>query len=165
MPAVRTYITGLDDCLKCFDKAPSNLLKVVKQALRDGGKQAAKEIRKAMPRRFKRLVSCKVVKGSVSGDWSALVGAFNKIQSGTDEPSDWFKAYWKNYGTLTHRDKSHKFDYPIKPDHWAAAKRRRNNVGQPHENFYDGAIGPAQDAFLRAFQDSVKAQEDKLKER
>ena len=165
MPAVRTYITGLDDCLKCFDKAPSNLLKVVKQALRDGGKQAAKEIRKAMPRRFKRLVSSKVVKGSVSGDWSALVGAFNKIQSGTDEPSDWFKAYWKNYGTLTHRDKSHKFDYPIKPDHWAAAKRRRNNVGQPHENFYDGAIGPAQDAFLRAFQDSVKRQEDKLKER
>ena len=165
MPAYRTYITGLDDALKCFDRAPSNLLKVVKQALRDGGKQAAKEIRKAMPRRFKRLVSSKVVKGSVSGDWSALVGAFNKIQSGTDEPSDWFKAYWKNYGTLTHRDKSHKFDYPIKPDHWAAAKRRRNNVGQPHENFYDGAIGPAQDAFLRAFQDSVKRQEDKLKER
>ena len=165
MAQYSAYITGLDDCLKCFDKAPSNLLKVVKQALRDGGKQAAKEIRKAMPRRFKRLVSCKVVKGSVSGDWSALVGAFNKAKSGTDEPDDWFKAYWKNYGTLTHRDKSHKFDYPIKPDHWAAAKRRRNNVGQPHENFYDGAIGPAQDAFLRAFQDSVKRQEDKLKER
>ena len=165
MPAVRTYITGLDDCLKCFDKAPSNLLKVVKQALRDGGKQAAKEIRKAMPRRFKRLVSCKVVKGSVSGDWSALVGAFNKAKSGTDEPDDWFKAYWKNYGTLTKRDRDHKFDYPVKPAHWAAAKRRRNNVGQPHENFYDGAIGPAQDAFLRAFQDSVKRQEDKLKER
>ena len=161
MPAVRTYITGLDDCLKCFDKAPSNLLKVVKQAIRDGGKQAAKEIRKAMPRRFKRLVSCKVVKGSVSGDWSALVGAFNKAKSGTDEPDDWFKAYWKNYGTLTHRDKSHKFDYPIKH----LNRKRRNEVGQQHENFYDGAIGPAQDAFLRAFQDSVKRQEDKLKER
>jgi hypothetical protein len=165
MPAYKTYITGLDDALKCFDRAPSNLLKVVKQALRDGGKQAAKEIRKAMPRRFKRLVSCKVVKGSVSGDYSALIGAFNKVKSGTSEPDDWFKAYWKNYGTLTHRDPSHKFDYPIKPDHWAAAKRRRNRVGQPHENFYDGAIGPAQDAFLRAFQDSVKRQEDKLKER
>ena len=163
--ATQTYITGLEDALNCFDQAPKNLLKVVRKALKDGGRQAAKEIRKAMPRRFKRLVSYKVVKGAVSGDWSALVGAFNKIQSGTDEPSDWFKAYWKNYGTLTHRDKSHKFDYPIKPDHWAAAKRRRNNVGQPHENFYDGAIGPAQDAFLRAFQDSVKAQEDKLKER
>ena len=126
MPAYRTYITGLDDALKCFDRAPSNLLKVVKQALRDGGKQAAKEIRKAMPRRFKRLVACKVVKGSVSGDWSALVGAFNKAKSGTNEPDDWFKAYWKNYGTLTHRDKSHKFDYPVKH----LNRKRRNEVGQ-----------------------------------
>ena len=101
------------------------------------------------------------MKGSVSGDWSALVGAFNKAKSGTNEPDDWFKAYWKNYGTLTHRDKSHKFDYPVKH----LNRKRRNEVGQPHENFYDGAIGPAQDAFLRSFQDSVKAQEDKLKER
>ena len=161
MPAYRTYITGLDDALKCFDRAPSNLLKVVKQALRDGGKQAAKEIRKAMPRRFKRLVACKVVKGSVSGDWSALVGAFNKAKSGTDLPDDWFNAYLKNYGTLPHRYKSHNFDYPVKH----LNRKRRNEVGQPHENFYDGAIGPAQDAFLRSFQDSVKAQEDKLKER
>lgn len=156
-----TYITGLDDALRCFDQAPSNLLKVVKTAMKDGGRQAAKEIRKAMPRRFKRLVSCKVVKGAVSGDWSALVGAFNKVKNGTNEPDDWFKAYWKNYGTLTHRDQAHKFDYPIK----RLGRKRRNEVGQQHENFYDGAIGPAQDAFFRAFQDSVKRQEDKLKER
>jgi len=161
MPAISAYITGLDDALKCFDQAPQNLLKVVRQALKDGGKQAAKEIRRAMPRRFKRLVSCKVVRGSLTGDWSALVGAFNKVKSGTDEPSDWFKAYWKNYGTLARRDKNHKFDYPIKK----LSRKRRNEVGQPHENFYDAAIAPAQGAFLRAFQDSVKAREDKLKER
>lgn len=163
--ATQTYITGLEDALECFDQAPKNLLKVVRKALKDGGKQAAKELRKAMPRRFKRLVSNKVVKGAVSGDYSALIGAFNKIKSGTDEPDDWFKAYWKNYGTLTHRDKSHKFDYPIKPDTWAAAKRRRNRVGQKHENFYDGAVAPAQQAFIRAFRDSIKAQEDQIKER
>ena len=161
MPTYRTYITGLDDCLKCFDQAPSNLLKVVKTAMREGGKEAAKEIRKAMPRRFKRLVSQKVVKGSLSGDWSALVGAFNKAKSGTDEPDDWFKAYWANYGTLTKRSKEHKFDYPIKK----LNRKRRNEVGQPAQMFYDRAIVPAQDAFIRKFQDSVKAQEDKLKER
>lgn len=160
MANVGTYITGLDDALKCFDQAPANLLKVVKQAMRDGGRQAAKEIRKAMPRRFKRLVSCKVVKGSLSGDYSALVGAFNRVKGGDNEPDDWFKAYWKNYGTLTRRSQSHKFDYPIKKN-----VRRRNNVGQPAEMFYDRSIGPAQDAFVRAFEDSVKNQEDKLKQR
>ena len=34
MAEYRTYITGLDDCLKCFDQAPKNLLKVVKQAVK-----------------------------------------------------------------------------------------------------------------------------------
>ena len=67
MAEYRTYITGLDDCLKCFDQAPKNLLKVVK--------------------------------GAVSGDWSALVGAFNKVKSGTSEPDDWVKAYWKQETT------------------------------------------------------------------
>jgi len=166
MAQTRTYITGLDDCLKCFDNAPGNMLKLVRKALKEGGKEAAKEIRKVTPRRFKRLVSYKVVKGTLSGDYSALVGAFNKVKSGTSEPDDWFKAYWKNYGTLTKRDRDHKFDYPVKPAHWAAAKRRRNNVGQPHENFYDGAVnGPAQTAFLRKFEDCIKSNEDYLKER
>lgn len=161
MPAYRTYISGLDDCLKCFDQAPHNLLKVVRTALKEGGREAAKEIRKAMPRRFKRLVASKVVKGTLSGDYSALVGAFNKVKSGDDEPDDWFKAYWKNYGTLTRRSRDHKFDYPVK----RLNHKRRNEVGQPAEMFYDKAIAPAQDAFLRKFQDSVKSQEDKLKER
>lgn len=159
--ATQTYITGLDDCLKCFDQAPKNLLKVVKKALKDGGKQAAKEFRKVMPRRFKRLVSNKVVKGVASGDYSALIGAFNKVKSGTNEPDDWFKAYWKNYGTLTKRDPNHKFDYPVK----RLNRKRRNEVGQAAEKFYDGAVAPAQQAFIRAFQDSLKTQEDKLKER
>ena len=68
MATQRTYITGLDDALKCFDRAPDNLLKVVRTAMKEGGKAAAKEIRKVMPRRFKRLVSNKVVKGALSGD-------------------------------------------------------------------------------------------------
>lgn len=161
MAQYQAYITGLDDALKCFDQAPKNLVKVVKTAMRAGGRQAAKEIRKAMPRRFKRLVTSKVVKGGVSGDWNALVGAFNKVKNGGKEPDDWFKAYWQNYGTLKHRDPGHKFDYPIKNLH----RKRRNEEGQPARNFYDASIGSAQNAFIRAFQDSVKQQEDKLKER
>lgn len=161
MGQARTYITGLDDCLKCFDQAPDNLLKLVKRALKEGGNEAAKEIRKAMPRRFKRLVGCKVVKGTISGDYSALVGAFNKAKGGTNEPADWFKVYWKNYGTLTRRSKDHKFDYPIKK----LNHKRRNEIGQPAEMFYDPAIQPAQEAFLRKFEDYIKSNENYLKER
>ena len=161
MAQSQTYITGLDDCLKCCDRAPDNLLKLVKRALKEGGKEAAKEIRKAMPRRFKRLVGSKVVKGTLSGDTYALVGAFNKGAKDSKERSDWYKAYWKNYGTLTRRDKSHKFDEPIKKlDH-----KRRNEVGQPNENFYDPAVQPAQKAFIRKFEDYIKTNQDYVKER
>ena len=161
MPAVRTYITGLDDALKCFDRAPDNLLRVVKTALKAGGKEAAKEIRKAMPRRFKRLVACKVVKGSLSGDWSALVGAFNRAKSGTSEPDDWFKAYWKNYGTITKRDPNHHFDSPVK----RGTKSRRNNVGQPNENFFEAAIAGWDVPFMEAFEKSMAEQQEKLYDR
>ena len=161
MAQYSAYITGLDDALKCFDQAPKNLRNVVKTAMRAGARQAKKEIRNAMPRRFKRLASYKVVKGRVSGDWNALVGAFNKVKGVGKERDDWYKAYWKNYGTLANRDESHQFDEPIK----VLGRKRRNEKGQSHENFYDKAIEPAKSAYLRAFQDSVKAQEDKLKER
>ena len=159
--AQSVHIDGLEDALRCFELAPKNMIKVVKAAMREGGKEAAKEIRKAMPRRFKRLVTHKVKKNRVTGNWDATVGAFNKVKGSGKERDDWFKAYWKNYGTLSRRDPGHKFDNPIKNLH----KKRRNEVGQQAENFYDEAILPAKEAFFRAFSESVKAQEDKLKER
>ena len=161
MAQYSAYITGLDDALKCFDQAPKNLRNVVKTAMRAGARQAKKEIRNVMPRRFKRLVSYRVKKGLVSKDLNAEVGVFNKVKGVGKERDDWYKAYWKNYGTLARRDSSHQFNEPIKK----LGRKRRNEVGQLHENFYDKAIEPAKSAYLRAFQDSVKAQEDKLKER
>ena len=161
MAQYSAYITGLDDALKCFDQAPKNLRNVVKTAMRAGARQAKKEIRNVMPRRFKRLVSYRVKKGRVSKDLNAEVGVFNKVKGVGKERDDWYKAYWKNYGTLARRDSSHQFNEPIRK----LGRKRRNEVGQLHENFYDKAIEPAKSAYLRAFQDSVKAQEDKLKER
>ena len=161
MAQYSAYITGLDDALKCFDQAPKNLRNVVKTAMRAGARQAKKEIRNVMPRRFKRLVSYRVKKGRVSKDLNAEVGVFNKVKGVGKERDDWYKAYWKNYGTLARRDSSHQFNEPIKK----LGRKRRNEVGQLHENFYDKAIEPAKSAYLRAFQDSVKRQEDKLKER
>ena len=57
--------------------------------------------------------------------------------------------------------REHKFDYPIKK----LNRKRRNEVGQPAEMFYDPAIPAAQDAFLRKFEDYIKTNEDYLKER
>ena len=160
-------IAGLDDCIKCIDAAPGNVMKMTRNAMKDAGKATARVIRSRTPARFRRIVGYKVTKGQLSGNTYALVGYFNKAnpkQSDKEIP-DWFKAYWKNYGTLAKRDRSHHFKYPVKPDNTTAAKSRRNKVGQRHENFFEAAIGGWNETFYRTFEESMKKQENTLYDR
>lgn len=156
-------IEGLDDCIKCMDAAPANVMKMARTAMKDASKVTARDIRSRTPGRWRRLVAYKVTKGQFSGDTYALVGYFNKgakKNSNTEIP-DWFKAYWKNYGTLARRDRNHHFVNPVK----RGTKRRRNNVGQRAENFFENAIGGWDTRFLNAFRESMKQQENKLYDR
>jgi len=157
------HIEGLDDCLRCMDAAPSNALKMTQTALREASKKSARTIRQKTPPRFRRLVKYKVFKGQVTNSQNALVGLFNKKQTtnGSSTVADWFKAYWKNYGTLTRRDQQHVFDTQVK----RRVARRRNNVGQPHENFFEAAIAGWEGPFMEAFEQSMAEQQEKLYDR
>ena len=157
------YIEGLDDCLRCLNQSPENVLKMTKQALREAGKKTARQIRQKTPQRFRRLVKYKVFKGQVSQDLSALVGLFNKQQkaNGSSGVQDWFKAYWKNYGTLARRDPDHHFEQAVKRN----VRNRRNNVGQPAEKFFEAASAGWEGPFMDTFSQSMKDQEDKLYDR
>lgn len=156
-------IEGLDDCLRCFDAAPENALKMVDKALREASKRTSRTIRQKMPGTFRRLVRYKVFRGSVTGNRNALVGLFNKKQkaNGSSEIPDWNKAYWKNYGTLTRRDPDHVFQQPVKRN----VRGRRNNVGQMPEKFFEKAIAGWEEPFFEAFEQSMKKQEQKLYDR
>lgn len=156
-------IEGLDDCIKCMDAAPANVMKMTRAAMKDAGKVTARDIRSRTPGRWRRLVGYKVTKGQLSGNTYALVGYFNKGAKKNSNAAipDWFKAYWKNYGTLARRDRNHHFTNPVK----GGSKRRRNNVGQHAENFFESAISGWDSRFLSAFQDSMKKQENKLYDR
>ena len=156
-------IEGLDDCIRCMDAAPGNVMKMTRNAMKEGGKSTARMIRQRTPARWRRLVGYKVTKGQLSGDTYALVGYFNKgkAKGSNAEIPDWFKAYWKNYGTLARRDASHHFVSPVK----AHVRGRRNNIGQPANLFFEQAIGGWDQKFLGAFQDSMKKQESTLYDR
>ena len=144
-------IEGLDDCLRCLDKAPENVVKMVNTALRTASRKTAKGIRAKMPFTFGRLVRYKVFKGQITGDTNALVGLFNKGKRNVDDSSyipDWFKAYWMNYGTLKHRD-----------------QKRRNNEGQLPQKFFEAAVAGWEGPFFENFAQSMKEQENKLYDR
>ena len=162
MPKAVT-ISGLDDCLRCFDAAPGNLVKISQTALREASKKTSRQIRQKTPQRFRRLVKYKVFKGGVTGNLNALVGLFNRKQTenGSGKVADWFKAYWQNYGTLTKRDQEHHFQNAVKRN----VRNRRNNVGQDAKKFFEQAISGWEEPFVEAFAQSLKEQENKLYDR
>lgn len=157
-------IEGVEDCLKMFDKAPENALKVCRKGLRKGSAAVAKSIRKGVPRDWRKLVKYKVGR-LPNGELWARAGLYGSaIAKGApkDDPGfRWFKAYWANYGTLTRRDPTHHFQTKVKPE----SERRRNDVGQPAQHFFENSLNGWEDVFVEAFQAEVKKNEDELYDR
>ena len=137
--AVTMTIEGLAEYLHTLDEAPDVLIKAVKKSMRKAGGELARDIRSGTPQAFKGLVKCKVVKARISKNLSSAVGLYKGRNRG-DEIPEWFKAYWKNYGTLARRDPSHRFDRDIKGAGTTAAARRRNQLGQYYERFFEAAL-------------------------
>lgn len=162
-------ISGLDDCLRWMDNMPANCVKATQTALRESSREVTKMLRARTPKRWRQLVKYKVKKLQ-NGTLNAAMGLWNGHQQQGHQNKDngiddWFKAYWGNYGTLTHRDPNHHFTKPVKPSGTAAAKRRRNSVGQPAQHFFETAIAGYEDKFVQAFSDSLKRQENTFYER
>ena len=159
-------ISGLEDCLRWMDKAPENCMKATRNAMRAAGKKTATKIRRGMPKRWRRLVKSSVDKNR-DGTLSALIGLFNgKQRQGHQNPKgqpvdDWFKAYWANYGTLTQRDPNHNFKEPVK----RGSSRRRNDIGQSHQNFFEAASAGYADVFVEEFETALANQEQIFYER
>ena len=153
-------IKGVSEVLRTFDEAPDELVKAVKKALRKACAGEVRNLRKSVPDSFRQLPKSSV-KVMRSGNVSALFGLFLdrkwQDESGRVGP-DWFHAYWKNYGTLQGRDPSHRFETPVRHGSTRVAKRRRNNVGQMYDNFFEQAIVGFQERTFSVFKQSMKEQ-------
>ncbi|MBQ2371557.1 MAG: hypothetical protein II289_00110 [Bacteroidales bacterium] len=161
------HIEGVEDCLKMFDNAPANAVKICTKAMRAGARASANHIRKATPKRWRKLVKSRGGKLADGSPW-ARAGLYNNKQAtgrqstkGKDPAFDWFKAYWANYGTLSRRDPTHQFQYKIKPK----SKERRQSVGQPAQNFFEKAIVGWEEKFVDAFYTEVERNKDDMYQR
>lgn len=144
-------VENLDKVLKRLNNTPKDFGKVVQSSVRAGLNAVKRDISKAAPSRFKKIVKSSA-KRSKEGVFSGRAGFF----AARREIPDWFKAYWKNYGTLTRRAAGHKFSTPVKSDSSAAARRRRNRTGQRAEQFFDAAVENWQARFLQVLRDSMR---------
>jgi hypothetical protein len=150
-------IEGMSDCLNWCDKAPEDMVKLAKKAMRAGGGAVTKRMKPSIDARWRRLIKYKVTGGRNDKDLNCGIGFFNGHQQQGKQSTkgapidDWFKFYWMNYGTLTRRDPNHRFTKPIRPAHHAASQRRRNRLGQPHRNYFEAAMEGYEDTFFNAF--------------
>lgn len=83
----------------------------IMSAYRVAARPVVRELKKREPR-FKRMVGATAVKSRDKSLVMMRVGFNAKKGRGStsgSNPPDWFKAYWKNYGTLSNRDASHDF--------------------------------------------------------
>lgn len=151
-------IEGLDDCLKAFEEMPANALKMTEDSLREAARPVARSVRSKMPKEFRSLIKARLVRAMkrTNGCAAILLGAF--VERNAPEISQWRKMYWKNYGTLKHRDPGHEFTSPIKK----ATPKRRNNEGQGHENFFDRAMEGWDSMMIDNFLAAMKRREDQL---
>ena len=168
--AASVHISGLDDCLRMFDQAPANMMKVSRKAMKDASRKTAATLRRRVPKRWSKIVRYAVDK-QYDGKLAAFIGLFQTgLVQGHQNPDgkeikDWFKAYWLNYGTLGRRDPNHAFKYPVRHRGTAQAQRRRNRTGIEHRNFFEEALPGWQEVFLTALQESLKKQENDLYDR
>ena len=151
-------VQGMKEALAGIDGSGDRLEKSLKKAMTEGGKAAARAMKGKTPKRWVKLVRYKVGK-ALTGESTVRIGYYGTrgAKTRTSEIPDFFKAYWKNYGTLSYRDPNHRFDYPIKPH-----VQRRNNTGQPPEHFFEEAIRGIEDVFVDKVEEVLNANKDNI---
>lgn len=130
MPA---YIEGTKELLKKLDNFPGSAKRAMKEAMKAGGKAAAKVQKSINSDRWPELIRYGVHTDAL-GRMYTNVGYQTRAKrgaKGTGIPN-WFKAYWMNYGTLSNRDPAHKFKRHVRRH----VSGRRNNVGQTARHFF-----------------------------
>ena len=166
MDGIKLSVDGFDECAKMFDALPENILKMEKASMRKASAAVSKNIRKGIPKRFRKLVKYKMYEDRDKNTY-VLIGLYNRKEiaghqpeGGGDPVFDWFKAYWANYGTLSRRDKNHRFKFAIKPK--TAGNPRRQSVGQPSQNFFAKAISGWENIYVDTMEKEMKKNEDML---
>ena len=127
-------VEGADAITAMFAKMPKEMQAETKRSMRASARIWLTKMRAAVPAEHPQWKAfSKVSVRSKKGIVSCLVGFFGPAEV----HFEWMKAYWYTYGTLLRRDPSHKFDNPIR------RRKRRNNLGQKANNWFDPATAGA----------------------
>ena len=159
-------IVGTKEACDFLARYPMEANKIIQKALRYAVSPVAKKVKSAVPYpKWRTLVKVKAKQSRTSGRVYAVAGMLDNGQA-TEKGgiTDWYKAYWLNYGTLARRDPAHKFERGPR------GRDSRNKQGQPkpngkaqqHYHFYDKAVEGMETDMTNRFLKSIEQQHEKL---
>jgi len=106
---VKLVFEGDENLEQIFKQLPKQYSKKVMTAIyRKAAVPLNREVRRRLPGSLKKTV------GTVSGRSRTNPTMYAGILIKRRSPDTWFKTYWKAYGTLANRDRSHDFSYDRK---------------------------------------------------
>lgn len=159
-------IEGIEEMRRSLDMSVREMENITVKAMRSASRSVTKEVKSRLTdENFRFLVKSKVKKGqkTKSGYPTAVIGMFKPPYAKRGESSNnenrlnWYKAYWKNYGTLQRRSSSHHFVKPIK------VKSRGKTGGITPRGFFEQALNSVgwESKIRGAFAKNFKKQMDK----
>ncbi|MCR5710732.1 MAG: hypothetical protein K6G79_09665 [Bacteroidales bacterium] len=158
-------IEGTYEFTQFLKRYPLECNKIILKALRASGRPLAAAIRRRAPiEKWRMLVTVKAAESEESGrlymtaGYSGKRNGRKKDKYPGDRNWEWYKAFWKNNGTLRRRDPSHDFVYPIR----SRSGKNRNQQGIHARNFYEKSVEGMEPKVKQTFIRSIEKQHEQL---
>lgn len=148
-------LEGIEECLQTLEAYPSKVNSVVKKALKSAVTPTLNEMKAFAHPKFRKIVKYKLMKGSNPAIKFGFFGTKGETSEGENVPT-WFKAYWKNYGTLDSRFKGHTFERARK------TKTKDWTGGVRPVLFFERSVVGKETAIYQRFQQNLEQEVTKL---
>lgn len=155
---VNVEVSGTMEAMKILEEYPNKINTATKKAMRAATKNVLVDMKSGAHKKFKPLVKAKFLKKEKN---PTLMFGFFGTKGGTSSDNTiptWFKAYWKNYGTLTKRHPGHSFEFARK----RISKGWRG--GERPVLFYEKATEGKDEIILAKFAEELLKEAKKIEE-
>jgi len=148
-------LEGIEESLKILEAYPNKINSVVKKALKNAVDPTINEMKSFAHPKFRKIVKYKFMKGRNPAIKFGFFGTKGETSEGENVPT-WFKAYWKNYGTLDRRFAGHKFERErkLKTKNWTG--------GVKPVLFFERSVVGKEATIYQRFQQNLALETEKL---
>lgn len=148
-------LSGVDEALSTLEQYPNKINSVVKKALKASVNPTIESMKSYAHPKFRKIVKYKLMRGRNPLIKFGFFGKKGEFPNGKNVPT-WFKAYWKNYGTLDYRFSGHSFERKRK------ALTAKWTGGVKPVLFFERSVAGHEEEIFNRFKESILQEVEKI---